>query len=475
MNRQAELQAELEASQKLDHLECAADPCEFIERHVTIEDPQGAVLRFLLWPYQRTSVMKLHEDGQVVVLKARRLGLSWLFLAYALWLAIFNQGVRVLVLCKNEGDAAELLDRIRRMRDRMAADPASVHLLAGLPRPKKVRDAVTTLDIGESTIKALVGTPAAARSETAGLVLLDEFAFQKRAGKIWRALIPTIDGGGKVGVISTGDGITGDAAEFANQWSRAVSGESGFTHLFWPWDVRPDRDEEWKQRQIGLVGGEDRFSVEYPEKPDDAFQSPDVIQAFSHAGIDAAEALGAKLDENGAPDTEGVALGIDWGDHTTSAVVVHPLEAGGVYVTTELEEHGTEPAAATAKMLEAAANSDFPLTEARYDAAGAQSMRTFIANSPESIGIWTVAFSKHKKATYGYIKQLVKRTAEGKDIRVIAISPKCAVLLRQMRSYEIDPKTGMPKKGDDHTVDALIAGMAPIAEAHLAMVEEASS
>lgn len=471
MNKEALLRAELEASRLLDLKECETDPVIFIERHVSIEDPQGRVLPFHLWPFQAQTVTALHEDRQVVVLKARRLGLSWLFLAYALWLAIFNQGIRILVLCKNEGDAGELLDRIRRIRDRIATDPASAHILAGLRKPNKVRDAVTTLDIGESTIRALVGTPAAARSETAGLVILDEFAFQKRAGKIWRALIPTIDGGGKVGVISTGDGISGDAEEFANQWSRASSGESGFTPLFWPWDARPDRDQAWREKTVGLVGGEERFQVEYPEEPDQAFQRPDSTMVFSREGIDAAEKLGAKLDSEGAPDTEGLYLGIDWGEHTTSSVVGWPLERGGVYVPTgELELHGTEPAAATSQMLASAANHDPPLIEARYDAAGAQSMRTFIAQSPDSIGIWKVAFSKHKEATIGYLRQLFERTAAGKETRVIAISPRNQVLLRQLRSYELDQKTGKPRKGDDHTVDALIALTAPVAERHQEMI-----
>ena len=470
MNDQALLQAEVEVRRKLDLKECETDPCAFIERHVSIEDPQGRVIPFTLWPFQRKSVQALHNDGQVIVLKARRLGLSWLFLAYALWVAIFNQGIRVLVLCKNQDDASELLDRIRRMRDRIETDPASCHLLAGLPSPKKVRDAVTTLDVGESTIRALVGKPAAARSETAGLVLLDEFAFQSKASGIWRALIPTIDGGGKVGVISTGDGVTGDAEEFSKQWSRASSGESGFTPLFWPWDARPDRDEAWKARTVELLGSEERFQIEYPEEPDQAFQKPDATMVFSREGIDAAEKLGALLDQQGPPDTEGVALGIDWGEHTTAAVVGHPLERGGVYVPPgELELPGVEPAAATEQMLAAAANSDHPLIEARYDAAGAQSMRTFTAQSPESIGIWKVAFSKHKEATIGYLRQLFERAAAGKETRIIAISPQNKVLLQQLRSYEIDPTTGKPRKGGDHSVDALIALMAPVADRHREM------
>ena len=441
----------------------------FIERHVSIEDPQGRVIPFTLWPFQRKSVQALHEDGQVIVLKARRLGLSWLFLAYALWVAIFNQGIRVLVLCKNQDDASELLDRIRRMRDRINLDPASQHLLAGLPKPKKVRDAVTTLDVGESTIRALVGKPAAARSETAGLVLLDEFAFQTKASGIWRALIPTIDGGGKVGVISTGDGVTGDAEEFSKQWSRASSGESGFTPLFWPWDARPDRDQDWKARTIELLGSEERFQIEYPEEPDQAFQSPDADRIYSLAGIDAAENLGRLLDGN-PPEPAGgsISLGIDWGE-STHALTIWPLERGGIYVQAEEVFTSEEPGAAAVRMLRMADATGQPIEDARYDAAGVQSMRTFTAKARQThpnLRTLSVPFSKYKVESIEYLRRLFNRTAEGKTTQIVAISPTgCPVLLSQLRGLEWkDPDAHKVEKGNDHGPDALLAGLAPIAK-----------
>lgn len=90
------------ALQELDRRECFADPCVFMGLDVEIEDPDGTIIKLKLWLFQAQAVKALHEDRAVIVLKARRLGLSWIFLAYALWLAVTQQGIRVLILCKTE-------------------------------------------------------------------------------------------------------------------------------------------------------------------------------------------------------------------------------------------------------------------------------------------------------------------------------------------------------------------------------------
>lgn len=469
----ADLQLQVAALQELDRRHCASSPAAFIRRHCTIEDTEGAVLPFVLWDFQRETIRALHEDKAVVILKARRVGMSWTVLAYALWLAIFQQGVRILILCKTEVDASELLDRVRRMRDRIAEHAVHAHVLAQIHTPKgRSRDAVTTLDIGASTIRALVGTEAAARSETAGLVILDEFAFQRGAPGIWRAVLPTTEGGGRLACLSTGNGASnteGQGAEFAEQYTNAASGASGFTALFFPWTHRPDRDEAWKQRTIDALGDPDRFRVEYPETEADAFQSVDVELVYDPAGVNAAERLGRDLDQQLAAGTiappagSAIWLGIDWGLGTTHALVIWPLAGGGLYVAPkELVAHRGEVANLTRQMLERAAPYDYPLEIAAYDSAGGTEMNTFVDIAPKNVGVWTVSFSKHKKTTIAFLRSLFNRAADGHDHKVIAISPTNTVLLRQLRGLRLN-QAGDVVKIDDHGPDALIAGARPMA------------
>lgn len=468
---------EVAVEQELDRRECAADPAVFIGRHATIEDPDGTVRRFRLWPFQRRTLEHLVTDQGVIVLKARRLGLSWVVLAFALWLAIFQQGTRVLVLCKNEDDASGLLDRIRRMRDRIAQDPLSAHVLAGL-EDGQGRDAVTRLDIGASTIRALVGTPAAARSETAGFVILDEFAFQRGAGEIWQAILPTIEGGGRIAIVSTGNGdekSSRPGAEFAKQWSRARRGLSGFVALFFPWMERPDRDEAWKQRTIATLGDETRFKVEYPEEEADAFLVADADLIYPGPHMDAVERLGRELDEH--PDRAPFGplwLGIDWGVHT-HMVLARRNANGGLHVVGEWHSRNADldvdVAALCAELDRLGQDPEF----LRYDpgAAGAKVVGTFVKMMREQRPgfqprVLKIPFSKFKVVAIKYAQQLARRSFTGEELRTLAISPTHAPeLLRQMRAIEWkDSDASKTEKGDDHGADAVLTLTAELGYQH---------
>jgi hypothetical protein len=64
----------------------------------------------------------LQEHRLVVVLKARQLGLTWLVLAFALWLLLFYPIATVLLFSRRDDEAADLLAvRLRGMHDRLPA------------------------------------------------------------------------------------------------------------------------------------------------------------------------------------------------------------------------------------------------------------------------------------------------------------------------------------------------------------------
>lgn len=482
------LRQELLLEQRRDYLECKADPRVFIGRHVKIETVKGDVIPFSLWGMQRVTLDAIHTHDGTIVLKARRLGLSWIALAYALWVAIFQQGARIMILCKNEDDASELLDRVRRMRDRLMEDPASVHLFSRVRssrRKKRQRDAVTTLDIGTSVLRSLPGKAKSARSETSALLILDEFAFQKEAGGIWQGAQPTIEGGGKVICVSTGNGKAGEGEEFAKQWQHASSGENDYAPLFWPWDAHPDRSPEWYERERRRIGDDDRMRVEYPAVPDDAFISPGIKPTFSISGVDAAERLGRQFDallrtgKMPPPDGGRLMGGIDWGEWTQS-YVIWPLERGGIYVApSEMASQEGEPGAVTGRICNTYSQFAYWVEEVGYDSAGVQSNRTFIAETERILGRHNrvrgtgapntvpVPFNKYKYEVIGYLRRLFNRAAQGFDTRIIAISPQNVELLRQLRNPYI-----AEDKEDDHGPDAVIAGSKSIAVRHRKWVQD---
>jgi hypothetical protein len=369
-----------------------------------------------------------------------------------------------------------LLDRIRRMRDRIATDPTASHILAGLQPTTKSRDAVTTLDVGASTIKALVGTPAAARSETAGLVILDEFAFQRGAGDIWTAALPTIEGGGRLAVVSTGNGSAqskGLGGEFARQWARAVAGASGFVSLFFPWNVRPDRDEAWRKRTLEQLGDPDRFRKEYPAEPDDAFVSPDADLIYDATHLAAALRRGAELDQADHPPAGPVWMGIDWGVNT-HVLFARQIPGGGLYIFGEVVNSTADLEQTTRDVLTFLREHDLIVTFERFDAAEPILHNSFRKQFREATGYsprWLkIPFSKYKQLAIKYGQLLLRRSHEGADMRYAAISPTgCPVLARQLSILEwADVDAGRVDKGDDHGADAWLTLLAELAESHFA-------
>jgi hypothetical protein len=179
------------------------------------------------------------------------------------------------------------------------------------------------------------------------------------------------------------------------------------------------------------------------------------------------------------PSGGSVYLGIDWGEHT-AAYCIWPLEGGGVYIPpSEVVTWQEEPSEATRLMLVNASKFGYPLRAARYDAAGVQSMRTFLktAKAAGYAGLKPakIPFNQYKSEAAMYIRHLLERVGEGYETRVIAISPENKELIRQLPELESDPenaKRAWLKDEDQHSADALIAGVAPMAAKNRKMFKE---
>lgn len=89
----------------------------FVASHVWIADGGGT--RFVPWSWQVRLARVWRERRQVVILKARQLGVSWLAAAYALWMALTERGALVLLVSQTEADAVELLGKVQFIFDHL--------------------------------------------------------------------------------------------------------------------------------------------------------------------------------------------------------------------------------------------------------------------------------------------------------------------------------------------------------------------
>lgn len=479
--------AEYRAAWEARELErVSRSPRYFLESYGSVEPPRGSPAPFALWPAQVEALDVIRTDSKVWVLKARRLGLTWLALHYAYWLAAFAEDGtdgRILVFCKHKADASKLLDRVKSIHSR----------LPPFLRPATGKDSATTFSLPDRRVElvTLAGTEAAARQETASLVILDEYAFTRNgsARGVWTAVQPTIEGGGQLIGISTGNGRTGDGETFATVWDEAIAGRSGVTPIFLPWNARPDRTTEWREAQRQDYLSDFEFYAEYPETSDQALAGLAALSVYPLDGVSAAERIGKTLDPLTllSPGV-GLELGIDWGDTQTFGVYALALPGGGVYILDEKVLAQTEPSDAARQLLghQVPGLEDVPITHTRADAAPAGTNRTFVsvlAATLPDVSHQRVPFSQYKEGggerrgvnTVGYIRSLLESsitaTAETAATSggLIVIHPRCVRLLNQLRSLERDTTTGKVRKPaldpsdlskGDHGPDAMVALMA---------------
>ena len=426
---------------------------------------------------------------RIVLLKARQLGMTWLALHYGYHLqALDPDTANAVVLCLSQdgGYASNLLRRVREINDLMPP------FLRGV-EDRETSGSKTEFKIaGRGKVISLPGTPAAPRSHQADLAICDEWAFVRngQAGPTMRALMPAAR---QIIAISSGDGPPDEEGwhqHFAQLYTKARAGENDWTPVFLPDAARPGRTKEWRERQRDTFDTEEEFLSEHPETDDDALIGAGKDRFFKLSELNRALELGREFDallqtpDMPPPAGELLHGGLDWGE-SAHGVLLWPLEGGGIYVCAETVTHGVEPgemcAAFHAEILEVQAvdprtgRVEPPLGEQRYDAAGVQSMRTFLATARArftaqyqhgEVRARKVPFGKYKTETAGYLRRLFRRTGRGRTTQVIAISAACPELTRQLRALESAPRGGWRKDDDQHGPDALIAGAQRIARTH---------
>ena len=254
----------------LERTLCCASPAYFLEHYVQIEIPEsGGWTPFHLWPQQQRALATLTHNRRVIVLKARQLGLTWLSLAFALWLMVTQPPAVILLFSLREAEATELLRRLRAMYERLPP------FLQSAPGPSAT---ATRWEIASGS-RAHAFSTQSGRSYTGTLALVDEADFVPNLATFLNAVKPTVDAGGRLLLISTADKAQ-PLSPFKRIYRAAAQGSSAggstYAHLFLPWYARPDRTPAWRARVAAEMfaqrGSHDDFFQEYPATADEALR-----------------------------------------------------------------------------------------------------------------------------------------------------------------------------------------------------------
>ena len=219
-------------------VKCGKTPDYFINTYAKITHPQKGLIPFHLYDFQK-DLLKDFEDYRFnVILKARQLGISTISAAYVAWLMMFHREKNVLVIATKFNTAANLVKKVKA-------------IIKNLPPWLRI----STVDIDNRTsfvlsngsqIKASSTSGDAGRSEALSLLVIDEAAHVEGLEDLWMGLYPTLSTGGRCIALSTPNGV---GNWFHKIYSEADSAVNDFHPTVLPWNVHPDRDQQWFEKE----------------------------------------------------------------------------------------------------------------------------------------------------------------------------------------------------------------------------------
>jgi len=217
---------------------CGKKPEYFIHTYAKITHPQKGLIPFHLYDFQEKLLEDFEDHRFNVILKARQLGISTITAAYVAWMMMFHREKNVLVIATKFSTAANLVKKVKA-------------IIRALPEWLRI----STVDIDNRTsfvlsngsqIKASSTSGDAGRSEALSLLVIDEAAHVEGLTELWMGLYPTLSTGGRCIALSTPNGV--------GNWFHKIYAEAeNKTNDFFPtklqWQVHPDRDQEWFERE----------------------------------------------------------------------------------------------------------------------------------------------------------------------------------------------------------------------------------
>ncbi len=218
-------------------IKCGKDPNYFFKNYLKIQHPVRGLIPFETYDFQDDCIEHFIDNRFNIVLKSRQLGLSTLVAAYAVWMAIFQREKNILIIATKLSVAQNFIVKVKTM-------------IRSLPKwlllPEIVANNKQMIQFNHgSQIKAIPTSEDAGRSEALSLLIVDEAAFVRNFDTIWTGIYPTISTGGRVIILSTPNGVGG---QYHKLYVDAVSGLNEFNPINLPWDVHPERDDEWFEK-----------------------------------------------------------------------------------------------------------------------------------------------------------------------------------------------------------------------------------
>jgi len=219
-------------------VKCGKDPAYFINNYARISHPLKGLIPFKTYPFQDDLLVDFNDYRFNVILKARQLGISTITAAYIVWLLLFYRDKNVLVIATKFQTAANLVKKVKNIMQNV---PPWLRIA-----DIKIDNRTSFVLTNGSEVKAASTSGDAGRSEALSLLVIDEAAHVDGLEELWTGLYPTLSTGGRCIALSTPNGV---GNWFHKVYVEAEQNINDFHPTNLPWDVHPDRDQEWFEKE----------------------------------------------------------------------------------------------------------------------------------------------------------------------------------------------------------------------------------
>ena len=236
---------------KQEYIKCASDPVHFFRKYCFITHPIKGRILFHLYPFQEAVLHAFRKNNYNIINKSRQLGISTICAGYALWLMLFHKDKAILCIATKQLTAQNMVEKVQFMYN---------NLPSWLKGSKPISSNQTSLKLSNgSFIKATSASSDAGRSFAVSWLIIDEAAFIEGIDKIYTAIKPTISTGGGCVTLSSPNGV---GNWFHKTWVDAELTKNDFFPIQLKWNVHPDRDEAWMDKEKQNMSARD-FAQEY--------------------------------------------------------------------------------------------------------------------------------------------------------------------------------------------------------------------
>lgn len=230
-----------------------------------------------LFQAQEVVSSPLVKGKWLVLLKGRQLGLTWLIVAYVVWLLIYRKRLIVVVVNQQMEYAEEFIARVLYVFDRL---PVWMQKEISARNKKTLEWRKNGQNI---KIRAIVGGAKAGRSLNVDLAILDEASRIPELDATMQGIQPGVESqNGQIVALSSSAGPQG---YFYESWRGAFgddgeklredgTGPNGFMPIFLHWSMRRGRDAAWYARESERLNAISPVALkqEHPETPQEAWE-----------------------------------------------------------------------------------------------------------------------------------------------------------------------------------------------------------